>query len=72
VFSADCAGDVAEIVIQWGTSIALQTVGVKTDLESTGAIFSRDASTSVENYCQDQTSLNGFHKCEMWTDNLVI
>jgi hypothetical protein len=70
-FSATCLGDVAEIVIQWPVQVALNTVGVKTDMDTSGSIFTRDT-TGAEHYCVEYAPLDGFHRCDAWTDTLVI
>jgi hypothetical protein len=74
IFSANCEQDIGEIVLTWTTPVPLQTVGVRTDMDQTGRFFSRDPITGEETQCTTtaETQLDGFQKCEMWTDNLVI
>jgi hypothetical protein len=61
----------AEIRIQFWDRIPLQTVAIKTDLGDTGHIF-RTTEDDVEEHCATDVFLDGFHRCDMWTDNLTI
>jgi hypothetical protein len=70
-FEATCTGGIAEINVQFAASIPLQTVGIKTDLGDSGSIFARD-NAGTEIYCQQQVQLDGFHRCDMWTDHIVF
>jgi hypothetical protein len=72
VFSANCQGEYAELNVQFSDVLPLQTVGIKTDLGDFGSIFARDAANGEEIYCQQEVQLDGFHRCDMWTDHIVF
>jgi hypothetical protein len=61
----------AEINILFWDSIPLQTVAIASNLGDTGHIF-KTASDGAFEYCATDVLLDGFHRCDMWTDNLTI
>jgi hypothetical protein len=72
VFAANCEGEYAEVNVYFAYEVPLQTVGIKTDLGDFGSIFARDAANGEAIYCQENVQLDGFHRCDMHTDNIVF